>query len=200
MNLSTEKKIMDMENRLMIAKRDGLGTWVKRCRLLSLEWISNEILLCSTGNYVWSLTTEHDMWEKRMYTGMCNWITLLNSRKLTEHYNPTIVKKKIIIYKKKKPRKFTLSPPDLLILLETIFWRMIKPVTLLLRPGWYHLRLFSWAFIQSMDKSCSFYLLMPLKSIFFSSLHAFIYVCMYLFIYFSDAQTGIAQGGLFTWL
>ena len=25
---------------------------VNRCRLLPLEWISNEILLCSTGNYV----------------------------------------------------------------------------------------------------------------------------------------------------
>uniref|UniRef100_A0A8D0QNP5 Uncharacterized protein n=1 Tax=Sus scrofa TaxID=9823 RepID=A0A8D0QNP5_PIG len=30
-------------------------TWelgVNRCRLLPLEWISNEILLCSTGNYI----------------------------------------------------------------------------------------------------------------------------------------------------
>ena len=25
---------------------------VNRCRLLPLEWISNEILLCRTGNYV----------------------------------------------------------------------------------------------------------------------------------------------------
>ena len=25
---------------------------VNRCRLLPLEWVSNEILLCSTGNYV----------------------------------------------------------------------------------------------------------------------------------------------------
>ena len=51
MNLSTEKKIMDLENRLVVAKGDGeLG--VNRCRLLPLEWISNEILLCSPGNYV----------------------------------------------------------------------------------------------------------------------------------------------------
>ena len=28
---------------------------INRCRLLPLEWISNEILLCSTANYVWSL-------------------------------------------------------------------------------------------------------------------------------------------------
>ena len=33
---------------------------VNRCKLLPLEWISNEILLCSAGNYVWSLMMEHD--------------------------------------------------------------------------------------------------------------------------------------------
>ena len=58
MNLSTEKKIMDLENRLVVAKGEGGGSGmdgelgVNRCRLLPLEWISNEILLCSTGNYV----------------------------------------------------------------------------------------------------------------------------------------------------
>ena len=58
MNLSTEKKIMDLENRLVVAKREGGGSgvdWeleVNRCKLLPLEWISDEILLCSTGNYV----------------------------------------------------------------------------------------------------------------------------------------------------
>ena len=57
MNLSTEKKLMDSENRLVVAKGEGEGVgWigvlgVNRCRLLPLEWISNEILLCSTGNY-----------------------------------------------------------------------------------------------------------------------------------------------------
>jgi len=56
MNLSTEKKIMDLENGLVVAKggRGGMD-WelgVNRCRLLPLEWISNEILLCSTGNHV----------------------------------------------------------------------------------------------------------------------------------------------------
>ena len=56
MNLSTEKKIMDLENRLVVAKGQGSGMdgelGVNRCRLLPLEWISNEILLCSSGNYV----------------------------------------------------------------------------------------------------------------------------------------------------
>ena len=33
---------------------------VNRCKLLPLERISNEILLCSSGNYVQSLMMEHD--------------------------------------------------------------------------------------------------------------------------------------------
>ena len=36
-----------------------------RHRLLPLECISNEILLCSTGNYVWSLMLEHDNVRKK---------------------------------------------------------------------------------------------------------------------------------------
>ena len=34
---------------------------IDRCKLLlPLEWMSNEILLCSPGNYIWSLMMEHD--------------------------------------------------------------------------------------------------------------------------------------------
>ena len=33
---------------------------VSRCKLLHLEWISNEILLYSTGNYIYLLVMEHD--------------------------------------------------------------------------------------------------------------------------------------------
>ena len=33
---------------------------VNRCKLLHLEWISNEALLYSTGNYIQSLVMEHD--------------------------------------------------------------------------------------------------------------------------------------------
>ena len=56
--LSTEKKIMDLENRLVVAKggREGMGRdWelgVNRCRMLPLGWINNGILLYSTGNSV----------------------------------------------------------------------------------------------------------------------------------------------------
>ena len=55
MNLSTEKKLTDLENSLVVAKGEGEGVgWigVTRCKLLHLEWISNEILPYSTGNYM----------------------------------------------------------------------------------------------------------------------------------------------------
>ena len=58
MNFFTEKKIMDLDNRLVVAKvgRGGSGMdWefgVNRCRLLPLGWISNGILLCSNENSV----------------------------------------------------------------------------------------------------------------------------------------------------
>ena len=59
-NLSTgeKKKLMDIENRLVVVKGGGGGSgmdWkfgVSRWKLLHLEWISNEILLYSTGNYI----------------------------------------------------------------------------------------------------------------------------------------------------
>ena len=38
---------------------------VNRCKLLPLEWISNEILLYSTGNYIQSLMMEHDNVRKK---------------------------------------------------------------------------------------------------------------------------------------
>ena len=37
-----------------------------------------------------------------MYMCMCHWVTLLYSRKLTEHCEPAIMKKKTIKYKKRK--------------------------------------------------------------------------------------------------
>ena len=33
---------------------------VGKCKLLCLEWISNEVLMYSTGNYIQSLGVEHD--------------------------------------------------------------------------------------------------------------------------------------------
>jgi len=42
---------------------EGLGIGVNRCKLLPLEWISNEILLYSTGNYIYMM--EHDNERKK---------------------------------------------------------------------------------------------------------------------------------------
>ena len=43
---------------------------------------------------------EHDNLRKKMYICMCDWVTLLYSRKLTEHCKLAIMGKKIIIHKK----------------------------------------------------------------------------------------------------
>ena len=47
------------------------------------------------------------MWEKRMYTHMCNWVTMLYSRKLTEHCKSAIMEKNKNHYTKcwKKKKK-----------------------------------------------------------------------------------------------
>ena len=55
-----------MENRLLFAKGQAAGSemdgefGVGRCKLLHLEWISNEVLLYRTGNYIQSLGLDHD--------------------------------------------------------------------------------------------------------------------------------------------
>ena len=80
---------------------------VNRCKLLSLEQISNEILLYSTRN---SYLVTYDgswwriIWEKECIY-VCNWVTLLYSRKLTEHCKPAIMENIKIIKKKKKKDK-----------------------------------------------------------------------------------------------
>ena len=49
---------LEITTTFVVAKGDGGGSGVvgkvgvNRYKLLPLEWISNEILLCSTGNYV----------------------------------------------------------------------------------------------------------------------------------------------------
>ena len=48
-------RLTDIENRLMVTKGGGEmdGNFgVSRCKLLDLEWISNEVLLYSIGNYI----------------------------------------------------------------------------------------------------------------------------------------------------
>ena len=66
MNLSTEKKQTHGRGEQICGCQGGRGAsgmeWnlgVSICKLLHLEWISNEILLYSTGNYIQSLVMEH---------------------------------------------------------------------------------------------------------------------------------------------
>jgi len=53
-----KEKTHGLENRLVFAKREGEGSGVNwefgvgRCKLVPLEWISNEVLLSSTGNCI----------------------------------------------------------------------------------------------------------------------------------------------------
>ena len=98
MNLSTENKIIDLETRLVVAKGEGVG-WIGSLALTDtiywlLEWISNEILLCSTEKYVQILTREHEYGRKIMYTCMCIWVPMLYSGKKRVLGEITIIKKK----------------------------------------------------------------------------------------------------------
>ena len=89
MNLHTNRnRLTDIENRLiMVAKGEGGGSGmdrefgIGRWKLLYLEWISNEILLYSTGDYIQSLVVEYDRrkYEKKNVY-MYDWVTVLYSR------------------------------------------------------------------------------------------------------------------------
>ena len=67
MNPSTEQKQTHRHREQACGcQGGGGGSWVdwefevRRCRLFHLEWISNEVLLYSTGNSIQSLVIEHD--------------------------------------------------------------------------------------------------------------------------------------------
>ena len=80
--LSTAKKIMDLENRLVVAKGEGegvggtgsLGQIDAECCL------QNGLVMGSCCAALGTLWEKREMWEKRMYTCMCNWVTKLYSR------------------------------------------------------------------------------------------------------------------------
>ena len=67
---------MDMENRLVVTKREEIGggmEWevgVSRCKLLYIGWINSKVLLYSTGNYIQYPVINHNAKEyflKRIY-------------------------------------------------------------------------------------------------------------------------------------
>ena len=77
MNLSTEQKQTHSHGQQnVVAKGEGEGgggrgmDWesvISRCKLWHLEWISNEVLLYGTGNYIQSLVMMEDSMRKRIY-------------------------------------------------------------------------------------------------------------------------------------
>ena len=64
MNLSTKQKETHRHREQTHSCQRGVGGTeefgVSRCKLLHLEWISNEVLLYSIGNYIHSPWVEHD--------------------------------------------------------------------------------------------------------------------------------------------
>ena len=67
MTLSTEQKETHRHTEQTCGCQGGAGReWdggefgLSRCQLLRLEWISNEVLLSCTGNYILSLGIDHD--------------------------------------------------------------------------------------------------------------------------------------------
>ena len=67
---------------------------VTRCLLLHLEWISNEVLLHSPGNYIQSPGTDHDGRQcAKQNVYMCMTGSLCLQHKVTQHYKSTIILK-----------------------------------------------------------------------------------------------------------
>ena len=118
MNLSTENKLMDIENRLVVAKAEGEGEgleWIRNLGLIDAnyclcECISNEILLYSTGNYIYSFMMDHEDRVKKECIHVCatgshcykveNWQNIVN--KLQWKKNHYIKKKKIYCWSMRK--------------------------------------------------------------------------------------------------
>ena len=78
MNLSIKQKQTHRHREQpLVAKEEGRGTgvgWklgISGCKLLQLEWISNEVLLYSRGNYIQSPEIDHNGKEFKIYIYTC---------------------------------------------------------------------------------------------------------------------------------
>ena len=64
--MKNRNRLTDIENKLVVTEGDRGGSgmnWeygVGRGKLSHLEWISIEVILCSTGNYIQSLGINQD--------------------------------------------------------------------------------------------------------------------------------------------
>ena len=85
MRLSTEKKIIDLEDRLVVAKGERVG-WTGSLGLMDANYCSWNgftmrsycVALRTMSRYLQCSTT---IGEKIMYTCMCNWVPMLYSGK-----------------------------------------------------------------------------------------------------------------------
>ena len=65
-NEQNRNGLKNIENGLVVAEGErgesGMDEefGVGRCKLLHLEWVSNEVIMYSTGNYIQSLGIDHD--------------------------------------------------------------------------------------------------------------------------------------------
>ena len=88
--LWNRNRLTDIENRLVIAKGEGVGEgmeWevrVSRCKLLYMEWINNKVLLYSTGNCIQYPVINHNGKE---YKKECVYICITESLCCTAEIN-----------------------------------------------------------------------------------------------------------------
>ena len=64
----------NIENRLMVAKGEGVG--VSRCKQLHLECVNNKVLVYSRGKYIQSPRIDHD-WKRLGVSVVAQWLTNL---------------------------------------------------------------------------------------------------------------------------
>ena len=75
MNLWNRNRITGIENRLVVAKEEGIGRemeWeveVRRCQLLHTGWINFKVLLYNTENYIQYPVIKHK--EKEYFKKEC---------------------------------------------------------------------------------------------------------------------------------
>ena len=80
---------------------------ISRCKLLHLEWMSNDVLLYSTGNYIQSLLMEHDgRYYEKKNTHVHDWVTSLYSSNWQNTVNH-------LYFNKNKFQKSTGSIPNI---------------------------------------------------------------------------------------
>ena len=101
MNLSTEKKIMDLKNRLVVSWGEGPGgggtgslgsTDANYCSWNGFPMRSCCVALKTMSRYLQRSTT---MGEKIMYTCMCNWVPMLYSGKKKSMLGEITIKNKL---------------------------------------------------------------------------------------------------------